>query len=116
MITLDDVRGYATALPEVTEGTHFRLPSFKVRDKGFVVVQNGGTHAILSVDEKQAKAAVAEDARVYEEVWRDGRIFVGVRVDLAKAPPERVRELVEEGWRNKAPKRLVAKYDKGELT
>lgn len=33
VITLDDIRRYARALPEVEEATHFRLPSFKVRGK-----------------------------------------------------------------------------------
>lgn len=111
MITLDDIRGYALALPEVTEATHFRLPAFKVRGKGFVTVQNGGTHAIVSVDEPRAKAAVAADPGTFEAVWRQGRIFVGVRVDLATASAADVQELIEHAWRAKAPKRLVATYD-----
>lgn len=111
MITLDYVRSCATAFPEVEEGTHFRLPSFKVRDKGFVVIQNGGTHAILSVDEPTATAAAAADPDTYEVVWRNERIFVGVRANLATASEDRVKELIEQAWRNKAPKRLVTARD-----
>lgn len=113
MITLDDIRRYARALPEVEEATHFRLPSFKVRGKGFITVQQGNTHALLAVDQAEATALAAADPDVYEEVWRkgNGRIFVGVRVDLAKVSSEHVRELVEHAWRNRAPKRLVATYD-----
>jgi hypothetical protein len=32
-------------------------------------------------------------------------------VDLANVSEERVQELVERAWRNKAPKRVVAAYD-----
>ena len=113
MITLDDIRRYALALPEVEEATHFRLPSFKVRGKGFITVQRGNTHALLSVDQAEATALAAADPDVYEAVWRNGngRIFVGVRIDLAKVSSERIRELVEHAWRNRAPKRLAASYD-----
>lgn len=110
MITLDDIRGYAMALPEVEEGTHFRMPAFRVRGKGFVGLEKG-THAQVAVDRATAEAAVASDPDTYEEMWRQGRYFVGVRVDLAKVSGERLRELIEHAWRNKAPKRLAAAFD-----
>ncbi len=71
MITLDDVRRFSNAFPEV------------------------------------------EDPATYEEVWRPGarKSLVGLRVDLAKVSEERVQELVEHAWRNKAPKRVVSAYD-----
>jgi hypothetical protein len=49
----------------------------------------------------------------YEEVWRTAatKMWVGLRVDLAKVSEERVQELVERAWWNKAPKRVVAAYD-----
>jgi hypothetical protein len=36
---------------------------------------------------------------------------VFIRVDVAKVSAERVQELVEHAWRNKAPRRVVAAYD-----
>lgn len=111
MIGLHDLREYALPLPDVTEGTHFRLPSFKVGDKGFVTLQKGDTHAILNVDEPAAEAAAAEDPEACEVVWRNQRIFVGLRIDLERMSGARVQELVELAWRNKAPKRVVAAYD-----
>ncbi|WP_278045620.1 hypothetical protein [Micromonospora kangleipakensis] len=38
-------------------------------------------------------------------------IFVGLPVDLAEISEQRLQELVEHAWRNKAPKRLVAAHD-----
>lgn len=109
---IDELRAYALALPEVTEGTHFRLHAFQVKDKTFIVLKEGGSEAILHVDRAVARAAVVEMPHVCEEIWRNsGRIFVGVRVDLESVPGDRVRPLVEGAWRNKAPKRLVTAYD-----
>lgn len=113
MITPDEIRAWALALPEVTEGTHFRLTAFKVKDKGLLTIEKGERSALVSVDREAAEAAAAEDPDVYEVVWRSGRIFVGVRVDLERAPAERVRELIVGAWRNKAPKRVLAAYDAG---
>ena len=116
MITLDDIREYVFALPEVEEKSHFNRPGFRVRDKLIMSVhlEKGETYAILAVSPSEAKAAAADDPSVYEEVWRDqGKIFVGLRVDLSKVRPKRFRTLLESAWRNKAPKRLIAAYDEG---
>ncbi len=111
MIGITEIRRYAMALPEVSEAQHFKLPAFKVREKVFVVIQKGSTHAIVSVDETQAKEAAASEPQAYEVLRRSsGRIFVGVRVDLAKASGARFKELVEQAWRHKAPRSLSAAH------
>jgi len=112
VLTLADLRGYAMALPDVEEKTHFRLPGFRVADKLLAHLQHGDTHAIVCVGRTEAEAAAAAEPEVFEEVWRSGRIFVGLRVDLAEVTEDRMRELVEHAWRNRAPKRLVAEYDR----
>jgi hypothetical protein len=113
LITLEDIRRCAADLPEVQEVTHFGLPSFRVRDKPFAVLEKGGSTAMFSVSRAEARAATAAGDGIFEEVWRTAatRIFVGLRVDLARVSPERVRGLVEHAWKNKAPKRLVAEYE-----
>ena len=111
MITFDDMRGYAMALPEVEEKSHFRLPGFRVADKLLAHLEKGDEHAIVCVPQAEAKSAAADQPDIYEEVWRNGRIFVGLRVDLAKVTSERMRELIDHAWRNRAPKRLIKEYD-----
>jgi hypothetical protein len=111
VITLADIRGYAMALPDVVEKPHFRLPGFRVADKLLAHLEKGDAHAIVCVEQAEAEAAAADQPSLYEEVWRNGRIFVGLRIDLARVPEERMRELIEHAWRNRAPKRLVAEYD-----
>ena len=113
MITFADIRRFATAFPEVEEFAHFRQPAFRVRGRAFAGGEKGEATAVFSVSREEAAAAVAQDPAVYEEVWRNAatRSFVGLRVHLVAVGEERVRELVEHAWRNKAPKRLVAAYD-----
>jgi len=61
------------------------------------------------VDEGEARAAVAEDPAAFEELWW-GKQLRGVRVNLLAADAVRVRELLTESWRRKAPKRLLASH------
>jgi hypothetical protein len=111
VIGIDDIRRHALALPEAEEGTHFGLPAFTVRGKGFAVLQKGDTHALLHVPRAEAEALAAEDPGTFEAVSRnDGRIFVGVRIDLATADPYRVPVLLAHAWRHRAPKRLAAAH------
>jgi hypothetical protein len=111
VISLADIRGYAMALPDVVEQPHFRLPGFRVADRLLAHLEKGDAHAIVCVGQAEAEAAAADQPEVYEQVWRNGRIFVGLRVDLAGVPQERMQELIEHAWRNRAPKRLVAEHD-----
>jgi hypothetical protein len=56
------------------------------------------------------RAYLAEDPAAFEPLlW--GRKVRGVRISLPDAAPDRVREMIEESWRRKAPVRLIAELD-----
>lgn len=116
MILLSELRTIAMTLPEVVEGPAVpaarRIASFKVAGKSFVGVEKGGATMTIAFAEKAAKALVAGHPDVYEEIWRDGKVFMGLRVNLSGVPARRVHELVEISWRHRAPKHIVAAYDK----
>jgi hypothetical protein len=103
-------------LPEVVEGPPVpaarRIAAFKVAGKSFVGVEKEGMTMTVSLPEKEAKAIAAEHPDAYEEIWRSGKIFMGLRVDLSRVPGRRVHELIETSWRHSAPKHIVAAYDK----
>ena len=95
-------------LPEVTQSdTHPTLTGFKVRGKGFCYLNEDDGTAMLKATRDEQAALVAEDPEVYSPSWASGR-FAWVGINLAKADPEEVAELVTEGWRLSAPKRLAA--------
>lgn len=115
MMSVDDVRAFAMSLPEVTEQPHFDMTSFRVRGKIVATVPlddpPGDEHLHVFVDESEARGAAAGHP-AFEELWWGKRI-AGVRVSLTAAPTDRVRELILDAWRRKAPKRLVAAFDAG---
>lgn len=110
MMELEEARRFALSLPEATEEPHFEKASFRVRGKIFATAPPGGEYLHVLVDEEEARAAVAEASTAFDKLWWGGRLR-GVRVSLPAAQPERVAELLEESWRRRAPKRLVAAFD-----
>jgi hypothetical protein len=106
-VRLDQARRFALSLPEATEAPHFDMSSFRVRGKIFATVPPDGEHLHVFVDEHETKAVVAEDPKAYEQLWW-GKRLSGVRVTLKHAHARDVYELLEDAWRRKAPKRLVA--------
>jgi hypothetical protein len=116
LIGFSELRAIAMTLPEVEEGPPVqaarRIAAFKVAGNSFIGMEKGGVTMTVSLAEKEAKAITAEHPDAYEEIWRNKKIFMGVRVDLSKVPVRRVRELIEKSWRYRAPKRIVAAYDK----
>ena len=110
MLSLDEIRGLALPLPGVEQSTHLGLPCFTVGGEVFVALEESRSTVVAAVDEDDAASVVAGDADLYEEVWRDGTTFAGVRIDLARAPAGQVRRLIEAAWRNKAPAELRGRH------
>jgi len=86
------------------------MTSFRVRGKIFATVPPDETRLHVFVDDAEIEACVAEEPESFEPLqW--GQRVRGLRILLAPASDDRVRELLEESWRRKAPRRLVAEYD-----
>jgi hypothetical protein len=107
---LAQARRLALSLPEATEEPHFDMTSFRVRGKIFVTAPPGGARLHVFVDPLEVEGYVAQDPGAFEPLcW--GKRVRGVRVTLADASPASLAELIEEAWRCKAPKSLVAAFD-----
>lgn len=119
MIGLTEIRAIAMNLPEVEEGppvrAAHRIASFKVAGKSFIGVEKGGMTMTVSLAEEEAKAVAAEHPDAYEEIWRNGKVFMGLRVDLSKVPDSQVHELIKKSWNHSAPKHLLAEHNKRTL-
>ncbi|HEX6471520.1 MAG TPA: MmcQ/YjbR family DNA-binding protein [Streptosporangiaceae bacterium] len=107
------VRDICRGLPDVTErpfGGH-TAPSFRVRDKLFVMTSEDGTYMTFKAGPgvQQALVASAPD-RFFVPKYVGGRGWVGARLDVPQ-DWEEIAELVEESYRLIAPKRLVARLD-----
>jgi hypothetical protein len=117
MIQLAEIRSCALALPEVQEGPPVpaarRVAAFKVAGKSFVGVEKGLRTMTVSLGEQEASAVVAAQPDAYEEIWRDGKRFMGLRVDLSKVSTRLARDLIERSWRHSAPRRLILARESG---
>jgi hypothetical protein len=107
---LDDVRELVTRLPATSESPHFDLTSFRVGTKVVATAPPEGDWLRIFVDEDEARACVEEAPDTFALV-RWGQRISGVEVRLAAADAVRVAELLEDSWRRRAPKRVVAAFD-----
>ncbi|PZS33446.1 MAG: hypothetical protein DLM59_06470 [Pseudonocardiales bacterium] len=103
------VRRLALALPQGTEQDHHGNPSFRVRGRIFATLPDEA-HLHVMVGEHEIRAAAAADPSAYEQVWW-GKRLAALRVDLAVAEADAVREPLAEAWRRKAPPALVRAHD-----
>jgi hypothetical protein len=112
---LAQARAFALSLPGTSEQPHFDMTSFRVKGKIFATAPPDETRLHVFVDEGEVEATIADERgadlpRAFEPLlW--GQQVRGLRILLAAAPDDRVRELLAESWRRKAPKRLVAEFD-----
>jgi hypothetical protein len=105
-MTWKDVCAYATTLPGVEEGTSYGTPALRVK-RAFL--------ARLREDEETLVVPVDRDERPLLIDAHPDVLFVTphyehwplVLVALPRANPELVKELVEDAWAEKAPKRTV---------
>ena len=106
-MTADDVRGLALALPQVVEAPHHDRTSFRVGGKIFATMPADGASVNVLLDEEEARAAAEDGA---ELLWWGPKV-AGVRVPLADADADMLAELLEDGWRRRAPKALLSELD-----
>ena len=111
---LADARKFALSLPETTEEPHFAAGSFRVRGKIFATIPPGGKQLRIFLSNDEVQGLIAEDPATYEPVvWGKRVVQGGVCVNLGAANTSAVRELLEEAWRLRAPKRVIAAFEAG---
>lgn len=96
----DDVRAIALSLHSAEEAGHHGRPSFRVRDRIFATLWTP-TKLNVMLNEGEILAAAAHPGC---EPFLWGGVPRAVQVDLEDAPPDVVRELLEEGWARAAPR------------
>ena len=104
------MRTIALSMPEAEERETWGEATFRVRNKIFVIMGSDGKRASIKATHEEQQALIEENGAAYflpPYVAQHG--WVGV--NLAKARTDEVRELIEEGWRLTAPKRLVRSLD-----
>ena len=112
VITADEARRLALALPEAVEQDHHGFPSFRVRGRIFATLPDDATLRVF-VDEDAVEEAVAA-APEQCSVLRWGAKVSGVAVHLPAADPDTVADLLADAWRRRAPVRLRQRVRRGQ--
>jgi hypothetical protein len=113
MLTWEDVVTIGSRFPEVEEGTCFGTPALRVRGKFMCRLRTDPDALVVRViDVADAEALLLGQPDVFFSTPHyDGYPYVLVRLDVIA--PEELAELLEDAWRLRAPKRLLAAYDAG---
>ena len=110
-VTLDTVRRLALALPGVEEGISYGTVSFRVRGKLIARMREDGESLVVKCNFfERAYLMEAEPQTFHLNDHYHGYPYVLVR--LANVRPEQLAEMLEGAWRDVAPRRLVAAYEK----
>jgi predicted DNA-binding protein (MmcQ/YjbR family) len=105
MLTPDDIRRTALALPEAYEEPHFEIASFRVAKKIFCTIHVDQPRIMLKLTpEDQHNLSDGEVIEPVPGYWgRGGSTFVWYE----KLEPARLAGLMRLAWAGVAPKRLT---------
>lgn len=107
MITPDEMRAFALAMPGAEEKSHFGQADFRVKNKIFAGLSRDATTGNLKLSpEAQSIVLEAEPAVFSPAAGAWGRSG-WTHVRLAQASPTSLQMLIEESWCLVAPKRMV---------
>jgi len=108
VVTWDEVRALALALPEVEEGTSWGNASFRVRAKTFAGMSRHEGAMWTRCDREERALIVASKPDVYRLTPHFERSPAHLLIWLDLADTDDVRERLIDGWLIQAPKRLAA--------
>ena len=111
MPTWDDVVAIGTALPGVEVTTAYGTPALKVKGKFMCRLRTDPDALVVRViDVEDREALLQGKPRVFFSTPHyDGHPYVLVRLNLVGK--HQLEELLEDAWRLRAPKRVVAAHD-----
>jgi hypothetical protein len=111
VITEDDVRRIALALPATTEKPSYGTPGFRVKDKLFARIRPEGDVLVVWCEDLAGKEATiaSEPDKFFTTPHYDGHPSVLMR--FSAVDTQELTELLTESWRIRGPQKLVAEFD-----
>ncbi|MFI7597609.1 MmcQ/YjbR family DNA-binding protein [Actinoplanes sp. NPDC049681] len=111
-VTWADLREWVLALPGGQEAYVENWGDWTLRcgAKMFVVGRPDASTCTVKASKEDQAELIGAAPDVYSAAPYVGR-FGWVKVELAAADPEELRQVVVEAWRRTAPKKLLKEYD-----
>jgi hypothetical protein len=109
--TWDDVVEIGTGFPGVEIATSYGTPALRVRGKGMCRLRSDPDALVVRVIDLGDREALLRSRPdvFFTTPHYDGYPYVLVRLDVVDR--EQLFELLEDAWRIRAAKRVVAEYD-----
>jgi hypothetical protein len=114
LVTFEQVRLAAQALPGIEDSTSYGTPALKVRGKLLARLHQSGECLVLRADLLDREILLQSDPQVFyiTDHYRD---YPWVLVRFSAVDAGTLPDLIERAWRLVAPKTLIAKYDSGKI-
>ncbi len=112
MVTEDDVRRIALALPEAYEKLSYGTPSWRTKPRMFARMHEQPGLLVCWVPDEGDKQALLEEPGFSTTPHYDG--YPVVLVSLEGIDEARLTELVTDAWRCRAPARAVREWEAGQ--
>ena len=111
MLAWEDVAALGSRFPGVEQSTSYSTPALKVRGKLMCRMRTEPDALVVRVIDLGEREALlqGEPDAFFSIPHYDGHPYVLARLEVVE--PDQLAELLEDVWRMRAPKKLVASYD-----
>ena len=110
MVTIDDVRAVAAALPRSSEGLVRGMVKFRIGRIVYLSLSRDGSTMGFAFPKELRNALVEAEPDKFSLPSRGDLRYHWVHVKLAAIDEEELRELVEDAWAFCVPKRVAEEY------
>jgi hypothetical protein len=111
LVTIDDVRSFATSLPRTTEGLVRDGVKFRVGRIVYVAFSHDETVMGFGFPKEEREALVRSEPEKFKMPERSDLRYHWVQVRLDAVDDTEMRELVLDAWRMCVPKKVAAAYE-----
>ncbi len=109
-MTEEELIVVAPNLPEATESAHFEKRDFRVRGRIFMTLP-GGEYCVVRLKPDQQKMAIATTPDVVAAGQGGWGERGSTRLYYAAADDQTVHDLVQQAWKDAAPKSMISKEE-----
>jgi hypothetical protein len=110
VVTVDEIRAVALALPRTTEGFVRGQVKFRIGRIVYLAISRDGSTMGFAFPKDWRAALVEAEPDKFSLPSQSDLRYHWVHVDLAAIDADEMRDLVEDAWAFVVPKRVAAEY------
>ena len=109
-VTYDTVREMARELPGTVEGTAYGTPALRVGKKLFARKHPDGESLVIRIEIEERAMRMRAEPETFH-ITDHYLNYPWMLVRLSTVDPEDLRELLQDAWRQSAPKLLIREFE-----